>query len=323
MKAIPFDQFRAELLRLYGPPHRAPATRSKLKHVLDLVAALEVKTTADLTPALVARFIEARPPGQSPRTLQSLLVVLRGVCNQATVNGYLRLSPFASKSVARWLGRIGPPTERKHYSRDEIRRVLTLMAADVESTAGWSQWRSRRLQALTATVAYTGLRRTEALFLHAADINLEARFIALTDRGRAGEKRLKTEGSEQPVPIPDAPAPILADWLSHRLDAPVDFPVPLDCPWLFPTLNRRSNWTGGPPGTKPLDRLRDVAKRAGVEGMNFLSLRHSWATHAEFHGYGPALIQRVLRHTTEQTAAKWYRHADLPNLVERCAGFDF
>jgi len=323
MKAIPFDQFRAELLRLYGPPHRAPATRRQMKQVLNLVAALGVKTTADLTQTLVARFIEGRPPGQSPRTLQSLLVCLRGVCNQATVNGYLRVSPFASRSVARWLGHIGPPTERKHYSRAEIRQVLTLMGQDVESTAGWAQWKARRLQALTATVAYTGLRRSETLFLHAADIHLEARFIALTDRGRSGGKRLKTEGSEQPVPIPDALLPILADWLSHRLDAPVDFPVPLDCPWLFPTLNRRSNWTGGPPGTKPLDRLRDVAKRAGVEGMNFLSLRHSWATHAEYHGYGPALIQRVLRHTTEQTAAKWYRHADLPNLVERCAGFDF
>jgi integrase len=98
----------------------------------------------------------------------------------------------------------------------------------------------------------------------------------------------------------------------------------MDCPWLFPSITGSSNWKGGCPGTKPLDRLHDVAKRAGVEGgMTFLSLRHSWATHAEYHGYGPALIQRVLRHTTEQTAAKWYRHADLPNLIERCAGFDF
>jgi integrase len=57
--------------------------------------------------------------------------------------------------------------------------------------------------------------------------------------------------------------------------------------------------------------------------LSWLSLRHSWATHAEFHGYGLALIQRVLRHTTERTAATYYRHADVPNLVERVAGFDF
>src|SRR5271157_2039222 len=320
---IPFEQFAAELLRLYNPPHRAASTRRKLKQVLDLVAALGVKTTADLTPVLVARFIEARPPGQSPRTLQTLLVVLRGVSNHAMIEGYLRVSPFALRRVSQWLGRLGPPAEKRHYSRDEIRRVLTLMTADVESTAGWSQWRARRLYALTATIAYTGLRASEGLFLQAADINLEGRFIALTDRGRDGGYRLKTEGSAQPVPIPEALVPILTDWLSHRLDAPADFPIPLDCPWLFPTLNRRSNWTSGPPGTKPVQRLQAVGKRAGVEGLTFLALRHSWATHAEYHGYGPALIQRVLRHTTERTAELWYRHADLPNLVARCAGFDF
>jgi len=320
--AIPFDRFRDELLRLYDPPHRAAATRRQIRSVLDLVTALGVKTTADLTSVMVARFIEARPPGQSPRTLQSYLRVLRGICNNAVINGYLRVSPFALRRVSQWLGRIGPPAEKKHYSRDEIRRVLSLMAADVEVTAGWSQWRARRLYALTATVAYCGLRASEALFLHAADIRLEARFIALTDRGRDGGKRLKTEAAAAPVPIPEALVPILTDWLSHRLDHPSDFPIP-PCEWLFPTLNRKGPWTGGPPGTKPVQRLQAVAQRAGIEGMTLLSLRHSWATHAEYHGYGPALIQRVLRHTTEQTAAQWYRHADLPNLVERCAGFDF
>ncbi len=209
--AIPFDQFTAELLRLYAPPHRAQATRRQMRMVLDQVAALEVKTTADLTSTLVARFIEARPPGQSPRTLHTVLRVLRAICNQAVITGGLRVSPFALRRVSQWVGRLGPPTQKKHYSREEIRRVLSLMAQDVESTAGCAQWRSRRLQALVATVAYTGLRKSEALFLQISDVHLEARFISLTDRGRAGGRRFKTEGSEQPVPIPDALAPILAD----------------------------------------------------------------------------------------------------------------
>ncbi len=191
IRPIPFPEFRDELLRLYDPPHRATATRRQMRSVLELVAALGVKTTADLTSAMVARFIEARPPGQSPRTLQTVLRVL----NQAVMNGYLRVSPFALRRVSQRVGRIGPPAQKKHYSRDEIRRVLTLMAADVASTAGWSQWRACRIYALTATVAYTGLRGvSEALFLHATDIKLEARFIALTDRGRDGGHRLKTEG---------------------------------------------------------------------------------------------------------------------------------
>jgi len=267
-RPIPFPQFAAELLRLYDPPHRAPATRRQVRAVLEIVAALGVKTTADLTSPLVARFVEARPPGQSPRTLQTLLRVLRGVCNNAVISGYLGVSPFALRRVSQWVGRIGPPSDQKLFSRDQIKRVLTVMAADVETTAGWSQWRARRLYALTATVAYTGIRAGESLYLYASDVNLTSRFLSITDRSRAGGYRLKTEASAAPVPIPAALVPILEIWLAHRLDAPPGFPVP-DCPWLIPNITRRSNWRGGCPGTKPLDRLRDVAKRAGVEGLTF------------------------------------------------------
>jgi len=323
IRPIPFPDFRDEILRLYQPPHRAAATRRQVAQVMREIAALDVKTTADLTPALVARYVESRPPGQSPRTLHGMLRVLRSIANQAVISGVLRVSPFAARRVSSWVGRMGPPTEKKHYSREEIRRVLTLMGQDVQTTAGWSQWRARRLYALTATVAYAGLRTNEALTLHAADIRLEARYIGLTDRGRDGGYRFKTAGSEQPVPMPEALVPIVGEWLEHRLDHPADRPLPIDCPWFVPNITRTSNWNGGCPGTKPLDRLHDVARRAGVEGMTFLSLRHSWATHAEYHGYGPALIQRVLRHTTERTAEMWYRHSDVPNLVERVAGFDF
>src|SRR5271157_2234902 len=100
---IPFDQFAAELLRLYDPPHRARATRRQVRQVLELVAALGVKSTADLTSALVARFIETRPPGQSPRTLQTVLRVLRVVCNNAVINGNLGVSPFSLRRVSQWV----------------------------------------------------------------------------------------------------------------------------------------------------------------------------------------------------------------------------
>ncbi len=229
-------------------------------------------------------------------------------------NGYLRVSPFALRRVSQRVGRIGPPSDKKLFSRDQIKRVLTLMAADVEATAGWSQWRARRLYALTATVAYTGIRAGESLFLYASDVDLTSRFLAITDRSRAGGYRLKTEASAAPVPIPAALVPILEVWLSHRLDAPADFPIP-DCPWLFPTLNRRSNWRGGPPGTKPVQRLQDVARRAGVEGLTFLALRHSFASHLEAHGAGPAMIQRLLRHSNP-TTQMWYRRADRPGMTD-------
>lgn len=52
-------------------------------------------------------------------------------------------------------------------------------------------------------------------------------------------------------------------------------------------------------------------------GFTFLSLRHSFATHAEHWGLSPAMIQRILRHTSVRTQIG-YRHADAANL--RAAG---
>ena len=75
--------------------------------------------------------------------------------------------------------------------------------------------------------------------------------------------------------------------------------------WAFPATRGAVPWTSGKPGSKPLDRLKAAGLRAGVEGLTFLSLRHSWATHAEsLWGFSEALIQRVLRHTTPRTAAR-------------------
>jgi integrase len=141
-------------------------------------------------------------------------------------------------------------------------------------------------------------------------------------RPNAGGK-LTTSASEAPIPIPEALVAILTDWNAHGMDAPYGFPMPDSCEWFLPTLGRRAAWTSGQPGGKAIDRLKATAKRAGVEGMTFLSLRHSVATHLEFHGLGAAGISRILRHTTTRTAEKHYRHAGLDNLRSMTAGFDY
>ena len=60
----------------------------------------------------------------------------------------------------------------------------------------------------TATIAYTGLRRDEALTLKAEDVSLATGLLAVSDRTRR-----KTAISAAPVPIPPELAQILATWL--------------------------------------------------------------------------------------------------------------
>jgi integrase len=291
-----------------------------MRRTLELVTALGPRTTADLTTALIARFVAGLGPELSSWTVKAHLSRVRTLCGLAEGARRLDISPFRLRKLSRWI-RTTPPQGRRHYSREDIRTVLDSMRRDCEVKRGWPQWRCRRLYCLTALVAYTGLRRDEALRLELADLDLVGRVIRLVPRGRT----LKTAAAAQPVPMPEALVPILAAWLEHRLDCPADYSIPPAdrIPWLFPGARRRGPWVGGNPQTRAAGVLRAAASRAGVEGMTFQSLRRSWAVHAEAWGLGGALIQRVLRHTSSRTTELWYRAADAANLADAVRSIEF
>jgi len=318
IRPIPFDEFtRDHLLPMYEPPMRAIATKREIVHVLDLVAKLGVTTTADLTTGLIAQVCELVPPGQSPRTLQKHLRYLRVLCNFAVANGWLKVSPFTVRPLRQWVPRVGPPAPKKWFPATDVRRVLDLMQEDCRTTAGWARWRSWRLYAATSVVALAGLRATECLTLHVADVDLDRRIIDIIAR-----QRLKTSASCAPVPIPLALATVLREYLPVREEHPLDFPVPSDVHWLFPNLNRRGPWLHGAKGTKPRDRLAALGARAGVPGMTFQSLRASCATRMEGAGYSALTIQRVLRHSNPSTQM-WYRAADAESLADTVRDFNY
>jgi integrase len=305
---IAWEAFKAEFLPQYLPPQRAKATCKKMAHVVDLVDRLLGKepTTAVFTPAFVSQFIASRPAKNSVNTTISELACLRTICTYAQGMGYLDISPFRMRK--RWLRPAPAKVEIQFHSREDIAAVMTQAAREVARKKGWAQWRARRVEALIAVAAYTGMRKMEALCLKVEDIDLPQRIIRIVSRD---ENRLKTDRSAQPVPIPPELAQILANWLPRTLSE-----------WAFPNATHNGPWTGGSPGYQPLHRLKRIAKRAGVEGFTFLSLRHSWATHAEFWGLSDTMIQRVMRHTTTRTQAK-YRHADLTNMREKTDSISF
>ena len=208
---IPWQKFTAEILELYTPPLRAKGTLKKMRFVLELVTALGVKSTEELTVPLIAKFVQSRHNKEHPNSTYSNLAALRAACNYAASQGYCRISPFAIRKD--WIRRVESGA-KKHHSREDIARVLTLMQSDVARKRGWSQWRAHRLYVLTSIIAYTGLRKKEALYLRTEDVDFTERMILI--RPRVGN-RLKTESSAQPVPIPDALLPILQDWIPHLI----------------------------------------------------------------------------------------------------------
>lgn len=314
IEPIAWPAFRADVESLYAC--NAPATRAKLRQVLDLVEALGIERTDQLGTDLVSRFIRARPDGESPHTTKALLSTLRAICTHAANTRRLEISPFRLKPLRKWI-RLGPPVLKRVATPDEVRRILDRMQADVIERRGWAQWRARRLLALTATIAYTGLRAREGQRLWVVDLDLLNGVIHLNPHGKA----LKTVGAAQPVGIPSALIPDLKDWLHHRLDAPPSITLPAGCPWLFPGASRRGPWDSGDVAHRPLGRLQAVAKRLGIEGMTWHALRRGWATAAEASGIPLALISRQLRHSDVDTTRRYYAARQLDSLRDAVREF--
>ena len=135
MAPIPLNDFIRQIEELYAEPMRSPRTRQQMVKVLRDVEQLGVHTTADLTPGLIARYITAKSSEVNPRTVHGNLLRLQAACNLAESLGALAVNPFKVRKMRQWI-RPGRPMVKPHHTRDEIRRVLDLMARDVSERAG-------------------------------------------------------------------------------------------------------------------------------------------------------------------------------------------
>ena len=253
-----------------------------MRHILHLVAGLGVRTTADLTTELVAQFVTLRAKSVNPNTILGDLSYLSAACSFAVEEGWLDHVPRFKRVRPQ---RVNPAASKVHSIVD-VARVLEHLGQAAGS------WAGHRLHALAATVAYTGLRRDEALTLMVEDVNLADGLLSVSDR-----QRRKTEASAAAVPIPPELGEILRGWLPR-----------CGSEWLFPGVRRQGPWTGGTCGERACDRIRQAGREVGIEGFTLISLRHSFATHARRQwGLSALELADVLRHTSPVTQ-QWYVH---------------
>jgi integrase len=319
-KPMAWAKFIAQIDFEYRPPMCSRAHHVAFRRTAGELERLGVETTFDLTAELIAKYIATCPSTWSPWTLKAALVRIRTIVNQAMRRRLLIVSPFAIIPIGK-IVRLGKIAGKRHLTRPEIARIFEVLNGDVGALEGWGQWKARRLLFVFAFGLYTGLRKLELLRLHMADIDLATRVIRVAPHNATG--RLKSEGSEAPVPIAEALAPIIQEWLAHRLDHPRGLSIDRDCPWLVPTCNRKAPWTSGYPGSKPLDRLKAAALRAGVPDITMHMLRRSCATHLEGAGVPRSIISRILRHADVKVTEKHYLRADEQTMVDAVKDFSF
>jgi integrase len=253
-----------------------------------------VKKSGDILPVTIARWIKAHAGRRAPATLDSLLRSFKAACAIGVASGYLKRDPFAVKIDVPDFDPDGEGKKR-HHSAEEVGRVLTL--ARQEAAAG--DWKAARLDVLVNLYAFAALRKNEALYLQREDIDFGGGILRI----HGGKHRLKTSASAAVVPMATPLKAALQSWTARAGSA-----------WLIPNIDRRNPWTGGPPGYKPLDQVKELGLRARVRGLTILSFRHSFATHARAWGLSELMLQAILRHTSRRTQ-KVYLHPDLPDLL--------
>jgi integrase len=302
MPAISFARLTAELHDLYLPPMRRPATWEKIRQVLEELRELTTKRrrivqrSSDLTAKTIAKWI-AEHPDRSPVTCHSLLRSLRAVVTYAVMAGYLKTDPFTWRSPAEWLN-LSPsdlePEEPfdRHLSTTQMLKIIN--TADREFREG--SWVSGRLQALIYALAFTGMRKSEALGLLCTDVDLKRGFIRIRSNRR---RRLKTRASAAPLAIAPPLHEVLARWLPRT-----------GCEWLFPGKRLQGPWLSGGPGERPLDQVKALGERAGVKDLTILSFRHTIGTLAEGWGLGELELQRWLRHSRRRTQDSYRKRGD-------------
>lgn len=298
---LTFDAFADWVLRLYAPPLRRASTLAGMRRALaDFRAATGVEDLDGVTTDAVARYVASRA-ALNANTTRAKLRYLRTAVNLARAEGWAGRGPN--------FGRLMPPAApacRGHLDLDEVRRLLSHLRAHARCG-----WREHRLYALVATVAYTGLRKAEALHLEPRDVDLSAGLIHVVARRRP----LKTAAAAAPVPLPPELAAVLRPWLSRCGPG-----------WVFPGVRRGGPWVHGSPGYRPVDRIREAGEAVGLRGLTFHALRHTLATLMVVR-WGLSLDQArgVLRHTTTTTTAvhyvHWSKRADLAAIGERISYF--
>lgn len=304
---------------VYRPALHAPGTWRAHRRALGFLRAaapggptdVDVEAVLALREGLLRGLWTTRP--LAPGGVNSVLRTVRAQCSLWRDEGLIERSPFEGRAGRRLFAREPrrrPLEGEAHHGLEAMRRLFARADDEWRDAAASpeARFRAGRRRALLYVLAYTGCRKSEALWLRWRDVDEERGVLWILDEDR----RLKTSASAGPVAMHPRLREALAEW------RPSSRPTYVLC-------QRRADrpWTQGSPGYRPTDDLKALGERAGVRGVTMLSLRKTWATHAESAwGLTHEQARRVLRHTSEATG-DWYRQFDLPNLRRIAERIDY
>ena len=279
-------------------PHRRQATAGRYRSIiaLHIAPAIGHIELAKLGPAHV-HAMEARllSSGMSPQGVQLVHVVLSGAVKHALRMELIQRNPVSLVAP--------PPSARREIPPPDIGAVRR--ALDLARDEG------HHLHAAIHLIAYTGLRRGEALGLSWPNVDLDSGHVSIeASLIRAGRQGLilqppKTHSGRRIVDLDEGTANVLAE---HRADQDrlkdAMRGAYLERGRVF--ANERGDWINPMQLTRAIKRL---GSRVGHPQMTVRSLRHFHASVALQTGQNIVVVSKRLGHANVSITSDIYAHA--------------
>lgn len=203
----------------------------------------------------------------SESTVAGDLIALKAMFNWGIAQGYLRENPCKNGTKLKKT----PKNPPRFLSREEAARLL--------STA-----KNSLLYSLVATALYSGLRKSELVWLEWTDIDLDEGII--TVRNKEGFRTKNSKSRTVP----------LSDDLKEAL-----LPYRKDSGWCFP------NSQGSQYKNNLLRDFKVLCEEAGIENCHLHTLRHTFASHLVMDGVSIYKVSQWLGHS-DVTTTMIYAH---------------
>ncbi len=228
-----------------------------------------------------ARKVEASSPGLSPKTVRGIHMILRTALAQAVKERLIERNPTDDCKP--------PKVEKKEVNVIQPERIGDYLQAAA----------NHNVLPMFYLELTSGLRRGELLALLWSDLDVERQRISVSKSVlyMHGELKIctpKTRYSIRTVSIPKRAVELLVQEHSLHPDSPYMFPSPVTGTMFHPDAAVRIH--------------KKLLSEAGIEGVRFHDLRHTFATVALQNGVDIKTVSGMLGHFSSGFTLDTYTH---------------